>query len=75
VNSLDMLDDDTAVEFLNISRDYMLSLARMGVWWVLIAKEQFMSILESRAHRVGEVVAGPVDPSEAIDSWRGGTSN
>ncbi len=59
VNNLDMLDDDTAVEFLNVSRDYMLSFSKMGVWWVLIAKEQFMHLLETRAHRVSEVMTGP----------------
>lgn len=59
VNNLDMLDDDTAVEFLNVTRDYMLSFARMGVWWILVAKDQFMSVLESRAHRVSEVITGP----------------
>lgn len=59
VNNLDMLDDDAAVEFLNVARDYMLSFSKMGVWWVLIAKEQFMHMLETRAHRVSEVITGP----------------
>lgn len=59
VNNLDMLDDDSAVNFMNVVRDYMITFARKGVWWVLIAKEGFVHNLENRAHRVSEVLTGP----------------
>jgi hypothetical protein len=73
VNNLDMLDDDSAVEFLNITRDYMISLAKKGVWWVLIAKEGFVQMMGGRAHRVSEVFTGPpvqLDPLSLDDVQR-----
>lgn len=77
VNNLDMLDDDLAVGFLNAVRDYLITFARKGVWWVLIAREAFTPSLEARAHRVSEVLSGPSvrlsplslqDVSKAIDA-------
>jgi hypothetical protein len=59
VNNLDMLEDDAVVEFLNITRDYMINFAKKGVWWVLIAKEGFVQMMGGRAHRVSEVFTGP----------------
>ena len=70
VNNLDMLDDDSAVSFMNVARDYMLSFAKKGVWWVLIAKEGFVNTMQSRAHRVSEVFTGPpvkLDPLSLAD--------
>jgi hypothetical protein len=58
VNNLDMLDDESIIEFLNITRDYMISFAKKGVWWVLIAKEGFDQMMKGRAHRVSEVFTG-----------------
>ena len=59
VNNLDMLDDESAANFMNVVRDYMITFAKKGVWWVLIAKEGFIRTLENRAHRVSEVLTGP----------------
>lgn len=70
VNNLDMLDDDSVVDFLNITRDYMISLSKKGVWWVLIAREGFVHMMEGRAHRVSEVFTGPpvqLDPMSLDD--------
>ncbi|MDG6928751.1 MAG: hypothetical protein JRN39_05045 [Nitrososphaerota archaeon] len=59
VNNLDMLDDESAANFMNVVRDYMITFAKKGVWWVLIAKEGFVHALENRAHRVSEILTGP----------------
>jgi len=59
VNNLDMLDEESAVNFMNVVRDYMITFAKKGVWWVLIAKDGFVHTLENRAHRVSEVLTGP----------------
>jgi hypothetical protein len=59
VNNLDLLDDESAITFMNIVRDYMITFAEKGVWWILIAKDGFVHTLENRAHRVSEVLTGP----------------
>lgn len=58
VNNLDMLDDDSAVSFMNVVRDYMVTFSKKGVWWILIAKDGFTRTVEAKAHRVSEVFTG-----------------
>ncbi len=59
VNNLDVLEDDLAVGFLNAARDCLITFARKGVWWVLMAREGFTPALEAKAHRVSGVLSGP----------------
>lgn len=56
VNNLDMISDDTIIEFLNRLRDTLID--RPAVWWILIGKPGLFSLLEAKAHRVSEIVTG-----------------
>ena len=56
INNLDVLSEQTVINFLNSARDTLLS--RHQVWWILIGGPGLFSTLETKARRVSELVTG-----------------
>lgn len=56
VNNMDILDDEAIVSFLNSMRDTLVD--RPNILWVLIGRKGLFSLLESKAHRVSEIITG-----------------
>ena len=56
INNMDVLADRTIIDFLNSSRDILLSIHH--VWWILIGGPGLFSTLETNASRVSELVNG-----------------
>ncbi|MCL4518151.1 MAG: ATP-binding protein [Thaumarchaeota archaeon] len=56
INNMDVLPDKVVIDFLNSSRDLLLSVRH--VWWILIAGPGLFATLETTAPRVSELVNG-----------------
>ena len=56
IDNLDIMSDDHIIDFLNSMRDNLLG--RKHIWWIIIGEKGLLSIIERKAHRVGEIIAG-----------------